>query len=324
MKLDDIAEICGVSSSTVSRALNNDSRISRETIQKVHEIAAKHKFVPTKRKRQASRSIINLLLVVPDAGKTIDNPFYEMGDLINAINSAFGNKKACIETITASQSQEIYEGNGFSAHGVLFAFGKADSEFKLFLDKRNIPYIFLNRTLQDENYVSCNNFKGIIRLVEHLKQRGYKRVGYLSCPSIAVNSDRLRGYQIGSIENYGGFEPDLVMEVDSISEIEKTVASYFVEQNCDAIIGFNDNFAIRLISELQGIGVKVPDDIAVTGFDSSPLRKVFKPLLTTICLSTFEMEFFAARWLGDNIIHKESRELQLEVNGQLLIGQSVK
>ncbi len=324
MRLKDIAAECGVSPSTVSRALNNDPRISRETIQKIHETAAKHSFVPSKRKRPLSRSNISLLLVIPDSEKTVNNPFFEMGDIINAINSAFDTDKAAIETVTFSRLEQIRQRNDFGVHGVLFAFGKIDQQFKTFLEERRVPYIFLNRTFETENYVSCNNFKGVLKLVNYLKNKGYKRIGYQGCPSIAVNEDRYRGYHIACYENFGSFNPDLVYNVESIEAVNKDTAGFFLEQNCDAIIGFNDNFAIRLISELRNLDIKVPEDIAVTGFDSSPLRKIFKPKLITISLSTFEMSFFAARWLSDNILHQESRKLQLEVEGQLLEGESVR
>ncbi len=322
MRLEDIAIKCGVSPSTVSRALNNDPRISRETLQKIHETAAKYKFVPSKRKRSSGRSKVSLLLVIPDSSKLEDNPFFEMGDIINAINSAFGSEKTSIETITHSQMKTSQQKSDFNFHGVLFAFGQADTQFKEFLDRKGIPYIFLNRTFENENYVSCNNFKGILRLVNYLKSRKYKRIGYLGCPSIAVNEDRFRGFHIASFENYGAFNPGLVVNVESIQQVDEKTATRFLDENCDAVIGFNDNFAIRLVSAFQNLNVKVPGEMAVTGFDNSPLRRMFKPLLTTISLSTFEMGFFAARWLSDNIIHKESRQLRLEVDGQLLPGES--
>jgi LacI family transcriptional regulator len=85
---------------------------------------------------------------------------------------------------------------------------------------------------------------------------------------------------------------------------------------------FNDNFAIRFIKGLSEMGRHVPGDMAVTGFDDSPLRRVFIPTITTISLSTFEMGFFAARWLRDNIRHRESRKIQLEVNGTVIVGES--
>ena len=53
------------------------------------------------------------------------------------------------------------------------------------------------------------------------------------------------------------------------------------------------------------------------------MRKLFRPLITTVSLSTYEMGFYAARWLKDNIVHKTNRMLRLEVEGELLEGETV-
>jgi LacI family transcriptional regulator len=115
----------------------------------------------------------------------------------------------------------------------------------------------------------------------------------------------------------------IILEVGSINEVDGATARFFIERGCDAVICFNDNFAIRMITELNGMGVSVPDDISITGFDDSPARRVFRPLITTISLSTFDLCFFASRWLRDNILHRETRELRLEVDGTLLEGETV-
>ncbi|MCP4681097.1 MAG: LacI family transcriptional regulator [Desulfobacterales bacterium] len=323
MTLEDIADKCGVSVSTVSRALNNDPRISRKTVQRVHNVAAQHNFTLTKRKRPLSRSMVTLLVVIPDSSETELNPFFDMGELINAINSAFADEKTKIETMTFSQLGKLESIKDIRCSGIICAFGSIDDKRKQILKDNNIPYIFLNRTFEDENYVSCNNFKGVVRLVEYLWAKGFRRIGYLGCNSIPVNKDRFRGYMVASFETNGSLNNDLILNVDSIQDVDDRSAGFFVDKKCDAIICFNDNFSIRMITALQDLGIKIPEDISVTGFDSSPMRKVFKPLITTISLSTFEMGFFAARWLRDNIQHKEIRQLRLEVDGKLLEGDTV-
>ena len=127
---------------------------------------------------------------------------------------------------------------------------------------------------------------------------------------------------MGTLEATGGVDESMIAEVSSVGDISHETILSFVEKGCDAVMCFNDNFAIRFIKGLAEMGRQVPGDMAVTGFDDSPLRKVFIPTITTISLSTFEMGFFAARWLRDNIRHRESRRIQLEVNGTVIVGQS--
>jgi LacI family transcriptional regulator len=320
--LQDIADICSVSASTVSRVLNHEPGISRETTRRVMEVVQRYNFSPAKRKRPLSRAQLRLLVVLPDPSVTLDNPFFDIGELLRSVTSAFSREKKTIETFSFSQLSDDRQSPIRSADGVIFAFGQVDPDVKELLHDRATPYVFLNRVLEDDNYVSCNHCKGTLRLRQHLADRGYGRVGYLGCTTIPVDADRRRGYLIGTLEAAGALDESLITEVPSVGEISSETIRYFVERRCDAVMCFNDNFAIRFIKGLSDRGLSVPGDVAVTGFDDSPLRRVFSPSITTMSLSTFEMGFFAARWLRDNIQHRESRRIQLEVNGTLLVGES--
>ena len=321
--ITNIAEECGVSTSTVSRVLNNEPGISRETTGRVLEVVRANNFSLTKRRRPLSRSHINLVVVVPEKSQIELNPFFEMGDIINAVNSAFQSDKYSIEIQTFLDLQLFNDEKSIKCDGLILAFGDIGIETRDLLRSKNIPFIFLNRTFETENYVSCNNYKGMLKLREYLHGRGLGSVGYLGCGAIPVNQDRHRGYTTGSLEAVGKIDERIVINVSSINDVGVSQAKLFKERGCDAVMCFNDNFAIRLITALGEMGVSVPDDISITGFDNSPLREVFRPVITTISLSTFEMCFFAARWLRDNILHRETRELRLEVDGTLLEGETV-
>jgi DNA-binding LacI/PurR family transcriptional regulator len=320
--IKDIARLSGVSSSTVSRVLNSEPGISRETSQKVLAIARKYNFTPSKRKRPMTRARVRLLVVIPDTQQLEINPFFDMGELIGAINSAFPRDKKSIETVSFGELNELKTDDIGDSDGIILAFGNITERVRAFLGEKNIPYIFLNRTVEDENYISCNNYRGALKLRYHLRERGFGRVGYLGCHSIPVNQDRLRGYLTGTLESKGVIDEKLILSIDSIDDITAEIARHFLGRECDAIMCFNDNFAIRLVTFLGDMNVKVPDDVGITGFDDSPLRKIFTPSITTISLSTFEMGFFAARWLRDNIQHRESRMLHLEVDGILIEGET--
>ena len=320
--LQDIAELCGVSASTVSRVLTGEPNISRETTRRVMDVVKEYGFTPTRRKRSFARSRAQLLVVVPDGTATSDNPFFDMGELLQAIGGAFGNDRKSIETVSFSDLEAAHAPDLTIADGVIFAFGLPDEGTRSLLVKRQIPYIFLNRIMDDENYVSCNHYKGALGLRKHLEERGSGRVGYLGCTSIPVNADRRRGYETGTREAGLSSDDEVVCEIPSIGDVGIDTVAYFLDRGCDGVMCFNDNFAIRFITNLSDVGVTVPGDIKITGFDDSPQRRVFTPTITTISLSTFEMGFFAARWLRDNIQHREARRLRLEVDGVLLVGDT--
>ncbi|MBN1883731.1 MAG: LacI family DNA-binding transcriptional regulator [Deltaproteobacteria bacterium] len=320
--LQDIAALCGVSASTVSRVLNSEPNISRETTRRVMDVVGEYGFTPVKRKRSLARSRAQLCVVVPDSTATADNPFFDMGELLQAIGGAFGNNRKSIETVSFSELETESAPDLSATDGVIFAFGRPGERTRSLLVEKRIPYIFLNRIMDDENYVSCNHYKGALRLRKHLEERGCGRVGYLGCTSIPVNGDRRRGYETGTREAGVYSDDEVVCEVAGIGDVGADTAAFFVKRGCDGVMCFNDNFAIRFVAALSNAGVSVPGDMKVTGFDDSPQRRVFTPTITTISLSTFEMGFFAARWLRDNIQHRETRRLRLEVEGSLLTGET--
>jgi LacI family transcriptional regulator len=318
--LADIAARCGVSTSTVSRVLNNAPGISNDVRQKVIESAQENDFSPKRRRRHLSRTQLRIVVVIPEKTETSTNPFFTMTDLMASINSIFDGIWKTLEVMTYNELSDVILKKDIYADGVIFAFGSAHKDILEKLRQKGVPYVFLNRA--EGNCVSCNNFKGMLKMAEYLVSKGKRIIGYLGYPNSPVNRDRFRGYSAAMRES-GLFKQELVRNTDGVEEINKSDALFFIK-NCDSVMCFNDNFAIRLIGEINRLGKSVPDDISVTGFDDSPMRRLFRPLITTVSLSTYEMGFYAARWLKDNIVHKTNRTLRLEVEGELLEGETVK
>lgn len=321
--LDDIAKLCGVSPSTVSRVLNNEPGISQDTRENVMRICEENSFTVQRRKRPLKRAQLNLMIVIPDEAERTINPFFDIKEVLNAINSNFADEKKKIEILSFDDFSVQALEETFHSDGIILAFGSPGDEALKKLRAKNIPFVFLNRDFPGENYVCANNIKGMLKLGLMLSERGYSRVGYLGCSSKMVNRDRYRGYQIARLE--GGYEPDpaLVVELKMVKDIDENTVEAFRKTGCDAVMCFNDNFAVRFINEMQEMGLNVPHDLAVTGFDCAPVREIFKPKLTTVNLSTYELGFFASRWLRDIILHRMDRTLHLEVEGDLVEGNTV-
>jgi len=321
--LDDIAKLCGVSPSTVSRVLNNEPGIGQDTRENVMRICEENSFTVQRRKRPLKRAQLNLMIVIPDEGERTINPFFDIKEVLNSINSNFTDEKKKIEILSFEDFSEQVLEETFHSDGIILAFGSPRDEALKKLREKGIPYVFLNRDFPGENYVCANNIKGMLKLGSMLSDRGYSRVGYLGCSSKMVNRDRYRGYQMARLES--GYEPDpaLVLELKMVNDIDENTVEAFRKAGCDAVMCFNDNFAVRFINEMQDMGLKVPRDCAVTGFDCAPVREIFKPKLTTVNLSTYELGFFASRWLRDIILHRMDRTLHLEVEGDLVEGKTV-
>ena len=213
-------------------------------------------------------------------------------------------------------------GEAAGVDGVLFAYRSVEEKFRGRLTDLRIPYVFISRVIPGENYVSCNYYKSMLSLTQMMIETGHRRIGYLGNAGNPNNTDRCRGYST-VIREAGTQEPISIM-VDSIFGVDESAARGFIEKGCDAVLCFNDYMAIGLINHFQAMGRTVPADLSVTGFDDSPLRRVAAPLLVTVRQPTSEMAFLASRWLRDNILNKSNRRLCIEVEGEIVTGESVR
>ncbi len=321
--IEDIALACGVSISTVSRALNNEPGISSETRRKILEIARQQNFTPKSRKRPLVRSQLDLLVVVPEEEELAVNPFLNVSELLGAINESFRTERKRVEIITVDRFARYLDTERPGCDGILFAYRGVEEPLREKLRELRIPHIFLSRSFADDNYVSCNGLKGTLHLVELLIGTGHRRIGYFGNEGNYSNADRFRGYRLALAEAGMSAPAGMVFPDGSRPESIAKAAEFFASNKCDAVACFNDFQAVALINEFASMGVRVPADVSVTGFDDSPLSRVSRPPVTTIALPTFEMAFLAARWLRDNILNRLDRALRIEVDGTLILRKSV-
>jgi DNA-binding LacI/PurR family transcriptional regulator len=102
MTLGDIAHQCGVSPSTVSRVLNNAPGISSAARNRILEVARQHNFILQKQRRPLARTQLKLMIVIPEESAITMNPFFDITELLNAINNAFAQDWKQIEAISFS------------------------------------------------------------------------------------------------------------------------------------------------------------------------------------------------------------------------------
>ncbi len=321
-RLEDIAKHCGVSISSVSRVLNNEPGVSAETRKRILAVAGRHDFRPRSRKRHLSRSVLDLLVVIPEEEELSANPFLNIAEILGAINEAFRNEKKRVEIAPIGDFLHALGDEAAGVDGVLFAYRSIGESERGKLAALRIPYVFISRVIPGENYVSCNYFKSMLSLTRMMIETGHRKIGYLGNAANPNNADRFRGYA-SAVQESGTMEAFSV-SAGSIFDVDENAARPFVERGCDAVLCFNDYMAIRLIKSFQGMGMTVPGDVSVTGFDDSALRRVAVPLLTTVRQPGSDMAFLASRWLRDNILNKSNRRLCIEVEGEIIAGDSVR
>ena len=170
--------------------------------------------------------------------------------------------------------------------------------------KKGIPVVLFDRVQEHLSFkcskVVIDNVKAGFDATEHLIDQGCQRIIFLSDNRISnVYSERYSGYEQALKQYKVPFDPELVL-VDKLDEEsgERTVAKMLKMKNRpDGVFAANDTSAVSIICQLKKIGIRVPEDIAVVGFNNVHISRVIDPSLTTIHYPSMEMGEIAASTL---------------------------
>ena len=175
-----------------------------------------------------------------------------------------------------------------------------------------MPIVLMDSNIECDNayQIDVNNEEGIYNLTKALLDRGYKKSAYLyGSHDSSHNKRRYMGYQKALSEN--GIDPNKCPFFDADSFTEemgyKTIKENLKGKEFNALICGNDELAIGAIKALQEEGVRVPEDVVVTGFDNIDKGNLIKPALTTITVDWFTFGKMMAKYAIDILNKKETR-----------------
>ncbi|ULT41029.1 LacI family transcriptional regulator [Niabella defluvii] len=327
----DIASELKISVATVSRALKDDPVVSKKTKKKIFELAEKMGY----RTNHFARSLRT------QETKTI-------GFMIHELNSNFANSVLLgVEKVTTeagydliiAHSSESYEKEVANARNLfnkrvdgLIASLSFDTKqydhFKQFKDK-GVPVIFFDRVEKgnDNTVVVIDNYRAGYDATKHLIEQGCRRVAHITSNlNRNVYAERYRGYKDALADNGLDLDENLVL-VDNLSEkagIDSAHKLLKQKRRFDGAFITNDFVAAAFIKTLKENGVKVPEDVAVVGFNNDAIAHLIEPSLTTINYPGIEMGEIAARTLINHI--KGVSNLQqlntLIINSDLIVRES--
>jgi LacI family transcriptional regulator len=186
-----------------------------------------------------------------------------------------------------------------------------------------LPIVAFQRPLERHAYVDVDNFRGALDATRHLIARGRRRialVGWSSITSHAV-SERLRGYRHALAE---AALPERTVWAESLSEAGGAAAAarLLEGETPDAILALSDLVATGVRSTLYRAGLRVPDDVALAGYDDLPFAQYLTPPLTTVRLPYEEMGRAAVAWLVDAVRGRADSPLQRTYTPELVIRES--
>ncbi len=304
----DIAKQLKLSAATISRALNDNTSVKASTRKKINDLAGSLGY-----RQNVVASSLRL-----QKTNTIGVIFHELNSYF-IISVLAGIEKVATEAkynliIVHSAEDANLEianaGNLFQKRvdGVIasLSFNTQNlNHFKQFESKK-IPVVFFDRVFQksDSAKIIINNFEAGYDATTHLIEQGCKRIAHItSSLKRNVYAERLRGYKHALLDHNLKYEEKLVVidgfkEEDAIRSAKKIMA---MKPLPDAIFITNDFCAAVVMQALKDAGIRIPQDIAIVGFNNDSISKVISPKLTTINYPGFEMGQLAARTLINHL-----------------------
>jgi LacI family transcriptional regulator len=300
----DIAKALNLSPATVSRGLKEHPAIRKDTRKKILEKAKEMGYRQNLFASNLRRNRTNTIgVIVPRLNS------YFMSTVIAGMEKIANQAgyNLIISQSMESVAKEVVNAKTLyntRVDGLLvsLAYGTDDiSHFEELLDK-GVPLIFFDRVFEHPQCTSVviDNYKAGYEVTQHLISQGCKRIVHITASlKRNVYADRLKGYKQALMDNDIPYDDKLVF-INNLSEqagIDVCKTLLQMDPRPDAIFSANDACAVSCIRELKQAGLKIPDDIAVAGFNNDPLSKVIEPNLTTVNYPGNEMGEVAASTL---------------------------
>ncbi len=289
--LEDIARLAGVSRSTVSRVVNNHPNVRAEVRQRVWEVIRQVGYQPHAAARSLATNRSNIIgLVIPEAVSTLfTDPFFPL--LIRGITDACYTHNYHLMLAlfsTPAQEEELYNRLLKSRYldGVVLASTRVDDPLVTRLLDDKVPFVSVGRHEDPRiSYVDVDNVAGAYMATEHLLRQGHRRIATITGPlDMMAGRDRLEGYRKALATHRIPLDERLIVEGDFTEEggmrgMESLLA---VEPRPTAVFVASDTMAMGTLRTIRGAELRIPDDIAVVGFDDLPQAAFMDPPLTTV------------------------------------------
>ncbi len=300
----DIAQELGVSNSTVSRALHGHPDISPNTRKAILEKAQELDYQPN----QLAHSLVK-------------NRTETVGILVPEFMTQFfpniivGAQKVLTQAgyhLIIMQSDESYETEVSNTKallanrvdGLLVSMSHETNNYDHFrvFEKRDIPVVYFNRVSDElgKYKVVVNDYQGAFAAVEHMIQKGYRRIAHLGGPTnLLISQERLRGYRDALRQNGLEVIPELIIHGDLRAQKARIYAGYLLDlpEPPDAIFAVNDPSAIEIIMLARAKGLRIPEDLGVVGFSDDSIAAHIGTGLTTVKQPTTQIGEAAARMI---------------------------
>lgn len=295
--IKDIAKAAGVSVATVSNVINGRKNVGEETRRNVLRICEEMSYVPNAAGKSLKSTETNTILF---NFSDFDRSFYL--DIINGIND-YVNANDFDLMICTKKSCEKFMRSGFTSGCIILDMG-VKSRVISDVVSENYPIVLLDRELPSPyiKSVLIDNYTAMNELVQGLVDRGYHRFSFIGGPEKTDdNRERYNAFLKVLEKNGIPFSRKYYFSGDYRQKSGFSAARIMILSDAlpDCIVCANDNMAIGAIKALRENGLRVPEDVAVTGFDDCSMAEPMG--LTTVDIPNYERGYLAAQNLIQNI-----------------------
>jgi len=329
LTLEQVGKLAGVSRSTVSRVINDHPSVRDDVRERVWEVIHQTGYQP----HAAARSLVTrrtqiIGVIIPETvNRLFTEPFFLR--LIQGITEGCNARgyHLMLSLLTSRDRREAtYRNvirNGY-LDGLIVASAELSDSLIPDLQREEIPFVLVGRhTNRHVHYVDAGNVVGARTAVEHLIRLGHRRIGIITGRlDTPGGDDRFRGYRQGLEAHHIPLDDGLIAHGDFTEGSGMAGMQELLPASPTAVFVSSDTMAIGALKVLRQTGRRVPQDVALIGFDDIPLSSAVEPPLTTVRQPIAQMGETAVEILLSLLDHPGAEPQAVILPTELIIRES--
>ncbi len=323
----DVASACGLSYGTVSRVINNDPHVKAETRARVQEVMQRLGFTVNRQARSLAGGRSHAIgVLAPDLGTGY------IGEIMRGIDAELGLAQYDLILYTthrreAKESSFIATLTHGMADGLLIVLPRNPGAFLPTLRQRKMPFVLIDHQGIDEQTcaVGATNWQGAYNATEYLIRLDHQRIGFITgSMDLGAARDRLAGYRAAMKTHHVPLDEGLICEGDfqQLAGYNGGKALLALSNRPTAIFASNDIMAMGAMDAARELGLRIPDDVSILGFDDIPQAVNIRPALTTVRQPLEKMGRVATQMLLDCLNDPNASMQRIELPTELIVRDS--
>lgn len=326
--IKEIADICGVSTGTVDRALNNRTGISDKTKARILSIAEQMNYNPDYMAQSLARGrTMTIGVVLFDLYNRL------FAQLMNAIESEARQRGYFIDVVLTNKQPEtelscLHHLVNRKVDGIILFSVNQGQDFQDYLTSLALPIVTIcNRIAGDWPFIGIDDREAMKEATRYVLSKGYQQIVFV-CPPLAYRGIRnihtMEERLIGCMEALEPFKSTIDLTIVQDRDYIHSIASLPLARGKTAVMCTCDIHALEVLHYLQEIrGLNVPEDVGVMGFDDIDVLKYVKPKLSTVEYNVEEMGKLAVDCLLRHMNEAQDQQQEPLVAYSIVIGQSI-